>query len=252
MTRAPSPFSIVASAVALLALAFAPAARADDYHLILFGSNALPERARLTHTWATFVRDPGPAGPPEVCTVSWLPATLAVRPLAARPEPGVNLGLRETLWAVRAQGELVAAFGPYRIDPAAYRRAEAVRARLESGLVGYKAVDSLRPWPGVCNCAHAVCDALSLPHGVVPEVRLQGAGAAAAIDGALRDAGLKAGPPAELDRLLARLGVRDLDGPLPPPFGAPPFPPFGGLPPPPPGMFPPAPFGAGFRGWPRP
>src|SRR5690349_18163739 len=78
------------------------AARADRHYLLIFGSQTQPKIPRYTHTFCTIVRvaDPLPGCanlPLEVHTISWLPATLKVRPFRLHAEPGHNFTLEETL-----------------------------------------------------------------------------------------------------------------------------------------------------------
>jgi hypothetical protein len=63
------------------------------HYATLFGAQSVPFRIRYTHTWGTVVRTAvTPTGeyPVQIDTVSWMPATLEIRPLALRPEPGVT------------------------------------------------------------------------------------------------------------------------------------------------------------------
>jgi hypothetical protein len=196
----------------LLTLFCAPVARADDaYYVLIFGSQSEPKRPRLTHTWATFVRAADQPialnAPIESFTISWMPASLAVRPLALRPESGTNLGLHETLRAMYASGEGVSLWGPYRVSRELYERAATHKIRLESGQLAYKAVDSRRPSPSVSNCMHAVCDALGIPRGTVREEQVQGKAASASIAASLLAGRQGAIVPEGGDWLLQRLGL---------------------------------------------
>src|SRR5438874_9329229 len=72
-----------------------PAARLDDaalnyaapgerFYALVFASQSVPRRPAYSHTWATAVRAADyPGQPPslEAHTISWLPATLDIRPL---------------------------------------------------------------------------------------------------------------------------------------------------------------------------
>src|SRR4051812_162617 len=65
---------------------------AERYYMVLFGAQSVPIRGRLTHTWATYVRTqvtPKGETPVAIDTISWMPKTLEIRPLALLPEPGV-------------------------------------------------------------------------------------------------------------------------------------------------------------------
>jgi hypothetical protein len=145
-----------------LALACCPRAGAEEfYYLLVFGSQQAGPCARYAHTFATFVKATG-RGPCaqayrlEAHTISWMPATLEVRPGALLPEPGRNLDLGATLrWAL-ATGQHVSLWGPYRIDRGLYDGARRQIALLESGAVRYKAIDTGRCSCAVSNCIHAV------------------------------------------------------------------------------------------------
>src|SRR5262245_28661533 len=76
-----------------------PPVTGERFYIALFGAQSVPLRTRNTHTWATFVRTAvTPIGefPIAVDTISWLPASLSIRPLALRREPGANLTLDQT------------------------------------------------------------------------------------------------------------------------------------------------------------
>jgi hypothetical protein len=152
--------------VAVVCLAWAGPVRADEYYfVVVFGAQSEPVLPRYTHSWATFVRLTG-CGPDlntyqmETVTISWMPATLDIRPFAVRPECGVNLDLHTSLRTLLANKEVVAQWGPYQSTPEVYRMALAQKARLESGQVLYKARDpSVGPRTrSVSNCIHALTD----------------------------------------------------------------------------------------------
>lgn len=147
-----------------------PAVAEEHYYVMIFGSESSPKRARYTHTWATIVRsttdDANPAAPPtlESLTISWMPRNLRIRPLALRPECGVNLSLQATIRDCRCKGECVAMWGPFDYDPeigpTLFEKVRRQVARLESGCVLYKCID---PDTGsgasyISNCIHAVTD----------------------------------------------------------------------------------------------
>jgi hypothetical protein len=149
-----------------------PIAVAPDgsrYFVMIFGSESVPKRPRYSHTWATIVKAMPDAASPgsyqlESQTISWMPRTLNIRPLALRGECGVNLSLEATLHDCFAKCECVAMWGPYEFDPEmapeVYGRVCAQVARLNSGCVLYKCVD---PDTGprstyLSNCIHAVTD----------------------------------------------------------------------------------------------
>lgn len=149
--------------------AASPAHSGTRYFVMVFGSESVPKRPRFTHTWATIVKAVPAAGNPssyqiESQTISWMPRTLRIRPLALRAECGVNLSLAATLHDCFCKGECVAMWGPYEFDsklaPEVYDRTAAQIARLNSGCVLYKCID---PDQGarstyISNCIHAVTD----------------------------------------------------------------------------------------------
>jgi hypothetical protein len=141
----------------------------DRYFVMIFGSESVPKRARYTHTWATIVKAMPEAANAasyrlESQTISWMPRTLNIRPLALRAECGVNLSLEATFRDCFAKCECVAMWGPYELDPCIateiYGRVCAQVARLNSGCVLYKCID---PDQGprstyIADCIHAVTD----------------------------------------------------------------------------------------------
>jgi hypothetical protein len=137
----------------------------ERYYLLVFASQSTPKVPRYTHTWATAVRvrDQGPNRHPviESQTISWLPASRRVHLWDLRVETGVNLDLRRTLEEMRGQGQKVSLWGPYEIDPDLYRHVLAQKAFLESGRVGYQALDDVGE-AGIIgngtNCIHAVAE----------------------------------------------------------------------------------------------
>jgi hypothetical protein len=139
------------------------------YFVIVFGSESVPKRARYTHTWASMIKatpDPAAGGAYqlEVSTISWMPRNLVIRPLALRPECGVNLSLEATLHDCFCKGECVCMWGPYEFDPEvaphAYERVQKQIARLNSGCVLYKCIDPDDPPRSnyISDCIHAVTD----------------------------------------------------------------------------------------------
>jgi hypothetical protein len=144
----------------------APAPPGDRYYVVVFGSQSTPKVPRYTHTWVTAVRVSclRPGGSPELKaeTISWMPVTLRLRPWHFCVEPGVNLELHHTMKEVLASGQCVAAWGPYEIQAGLYRKLLLQKALLESGQVGYQAVDVVGEAGGCgngTNCIHAVTGA---------------------------------------------------------------------------------------------
>ena len=138
-----------------------PASGGERYYATFFGSQSVPRRAPLTHTFVAIMRvSDTPVGRSvAVRSISWLPATLVIRDLRFRPEPGVNLPLPETLALVRGQGQRVSVWGPYEIPPEVHARLTAQADRVDSGYYQYQAIDDIRRAPDVVDCIHAVTDA---------------------------------------------------------------------------------------------
>ncbi len=159
-------FAALAFTIALLP----PDARADDaYYMVVFAYQGKPNLPRLAHTFATFVKVPEHAdGTPNIQefeshTISWLAATNRVVLLRPRAEAGANLDLTTTLQLAVAQDAEISAWGPYRIRKELYERGLAQIERLNSGRIGYKAVDTgLRPGIAL-NCIHGVSDIVDDP-----------------------------------------------------------------------------------------
>jgi hypothetical protein len=155
------------AATLVLAVLSAPGRAADpppcdlaEYYVLLFGGLAVERRPQTAHTWATFVKaTPGPDGSRRVesFTISWLPATLKVRPYAVRPEPGRNLTLAETLDFMKTGHHDIALWGPYRIDGRWYGQAAAYKAVLEGGSVQFRTLDR-GSRADVNHCVHAVAE----------------------------------------------------------------------------------------------
>jgi hypothetical protein len=136
----------------------------ERYFLLIFGSESTPKKPKYTHSWATVVRvvesaDAPPAVEPH--TISWMPATLDIRPLSPRVERGTNLEMHFTIQEMLRNGEQVAMWGPYEVGPGLYQRFLVQKQFLESGQVGYQCIDSFgeAAWTGRgCDCIHAVTD----------------------------------------------------------------------------------------------
>ena len=137
----------------------------ERYYAIVFGSQGTPRKPRYTHTWATAIKVTQKPGTQEFTveqqTISWLPATLFIRPLRLRVEPGINLDLHATIDEVRRNGELVSIWGPFEIWYGLYHRFIVQKKFLDSGVIGYQCADTLgeayRCGTGT-NCIHAITD----------------------------------------------------------------------------------------------
>jgi hypothetical protein len=144
----------------VLLAATGEAGAGESYYLMIFGSQSSPKQLRYTHTWATFVKAVGEGPDPnaytlEVNTISWLPRTLEVHVWRARPEPGVNLDLEQSLAAVYAHREGVTMWGPFIVRKILYERSLRVRQIAESGAAQYRAIDGSGDML-ISDCIHAV------------------------------------------------------------------------------------------------
>jgi hypothetical protein len=137
----------------------------ERYFILVFGSQSTPKQAKYTHTWATVVKVTGCDGQgtptAEESTISWMPASLTIRPTSLRVEPGSNLALHFTIEEMLKHDERVSLWGPYEIGPGTYYRFNVQKQFVESGQVGYQCIDSIgeaaRTGKG-SDCIHAVTD----------------------------------------------------------------------------------------------
>lgn len=142
-----------------------PAPENERYYLLFFGSESKPKVPKYTHSWATVVRvtDLGPGVAPalDARTISWMPATLDIRPRNFKVEQGVNLELHTTIREMLKHDERVVMWGPYEIWHGAHRRFLAQKEFIDSGAIGYQCIDSIgeaaRQGNG-SDCIHAVTD----------------------------------------------------------------------------------------------
>lgn len=156
----------------ILSLLGAERARAgEDYFLLMFGSQAIPNDPNYSHSYATFVRVSWPGDGPcppgggviEAHTISWLPCNMVVRVWALLPEPGRNFDLDTTIRWCQCNDMRTSMWGPYRICPDLYYRAVKRVAELESGRVRYKANDAGYRSDRVSNCIHGVSTVVQGP-----------------------------------------------------------------------------------------
>src|SRR5687767_7453101 len=155
----------------MLLLALAGGARAgEDYFLLMFGAQRVPNNPNYSHSFATFVRvswlgdGPCPHNPTlETYTISWLPENMRVRVLALCPECGRNFDLHTTIRWCLSEDMRVSLWGAYRIEPQLYHLAGNQVGLLESGRVRYKAVDTGYPSDRVTNCIHALANVVEGP-----------------------------------------------------------------------------------------
>jgi len=146
------------------------AARVERTYAMVFGTQDPLNRARLSHTYTTWVRaqraEDGSLEVVEQQDISWLPSTFdgEVCVLGCRPERGRNYTLEETLaFAESSPRRLrVAVWGPYEVPRSLYDAARAEAAWLASGNVAYIAEDARWRAPalamtpgGAYNCIHA-------------------------------------------------------------------------------------------------
>lgn len=137
--------------------------QSDSYFAIVFASQSKPKRPSLTHVFASVVKasivdcEPQHADL-EVHTISWMPQAMNIRLLRRTPEPGVNLGLHDTLkWAAKTD-QHVSAWGPWSVDPHVYWRVLRRINELRSGSVQYRCIDPIFHRSDIADCIHAVSD----------------------------------------------------------------------------------------------
>jgi hypothetical protein len=157
-------FSVLFLFLLIVTRASLPAQEPTEYYyMMIFSAQADSQDPRLTHSFATFVKatHPGDSAKDyqiESHTISWMPQSLNIVLLRARPEPGTNLDLPSSLRWAKSMNCRVSMWGPYQIDRELYDRAIKQQTRLESGRVLYKAID-LKFRPGkATNCIHAISD----------------------------------------------------------------------------------------------
>jgi hypothetical protein len=135
----------------------------ERYFVLVFGSQSTPKRAKYTHSWATIVKvTDGPGGPKvEEQTISWLPTNLNVRPWSLHVEPGTNFALHFTIEEMLRNQERVSLWGPYEVRAGLAYRFAVQKAFMESGRVGYQAVDNIGEAALTgdgCDCIHSITD----------------------------------------------------------------------------------------------
>jgi hypothetical protein len=146
------------------ALLFArPAFGQDRYYLMVFSFQKVWNLPRHSHSFAAFVKVPFAGNqrvnePVEAFSISWLPRELDVNALRLCPESGVNLDLHTTLRLASERNVRVSMWGPVQIQPELYQSALRQKHHLESGTIGYKAIDSGYSPNEAVNCIHAIGD----------------------------------------------------------------------------------------------
>jgi hypothetical protein len=145
--------------------ALMPAPPGERYFVLIFASQSTPKQARYSHTWASVVKVTGCDGPGaptvETQTISWMPASLDIRPLSFNVEKGANLELHFTIEEMLRHDERVSLWGPYEVHAGLYYRFMVQKSFMDSGRVGYQCIDSIgeaaRTGDG-CDCIHAITD----------------------------------------------------------------------------------------------
>ena len=132
----------------------------ETHCVFIFGAQPTPKVIKDSHSWATFVRVVGEGSDPAsyqvfAHTISFVPATLQVRTLALKPEPGANLDLVGSLAYARTKNASVTAWGPFLMRPEVYQKSLEVWSQISRGAVEYRAIDTLRDTV-VADCIHAI------------------------------------------------------------------------------------------------
>lgn len=143
--------------VAVLLLLPANALAQDSYYITVFGSGSNPLRAKRTHTFATFTHVTETLAGPlvENHTISWMPATLNIRPFAVRSEAGVNLTQEQSLQWAASHGIRTSVWGPFQISPERFSMYLDRMADLESGRIKYRALGGWTKDAPVSNCGQS-------------------------------------------------------------------------------------------------
>lgn len=128
-------------------------------YVLVFGGQAKALRPRTAHTWATFVRasqrSSGSSGLEEF-TISWLPASLKVRPISIRAEKGSNLTLKQTIDLMVTGNDKISLWGPYEISNDYFTAAAQQKQLLESERVQYRVLFTPEGRTDINNCVHAL------------------------------------------------------------------------------------------------
>jgi hypothetical protein len=188
----------------------APACAPDRYYLLLFGGQGNVLRPRTAHTWATYVRiTPRPNGTIflEQFTISWLPATLDIRPWAIRSEPGVNLDLYQTLEFMSGSWQRISLWGPFEVSEEHYRNAARHKEELEAGRFNYRVFDFCALNPHVSHCVHAVTRTDPAFYRASPPILWFGSIGTNPVATGLIRSGIVADPHTTHDWLLPALGL---------------------------------------------
>lgn len=161
---------------ALLLLLPVSALAQDSYYITVFGTGSQSLRAKRTHTFATFSRvTETPSGPlVENHTISWMPEILNIRPLALRPETGMNLTQEQSFQWAESHGLRTSVWGPYGITAERYEALLARQTDLESGRISYRAIGGFTKRAAVSNCGQSFTRAGVVGHKYLQPTPLPG------------------------------------------------------------------------------
>ncbi len=210
--RPPSPATLVLAAELERTTPTPPGER---YFALVYGSQSTPKVPKYTHTWATVVRtsaatETSPGTILEHHTISWMPATLDIQTKRFAIEPGVNLGLVESLDVMFGFGERVSVWGPYEIRAGLYQKGVIQKTFMESGQMGYQCIDTIGEAASTglgCNCVHALSDADARAGRAQYPLTKYGESASERIVGQLHLADVVQNPGATHDWILQDLGI---------------------------------------------
>ncbi len=203
-------------------LAQLPKPSDERYFVVFFGAHDARRQPAHAHTWATLVRvrasDAGPGGSVtpgcvdpafDVHTISWLPVSGKVNALKYTVEPGRNYDLHETIRFSDGNAS-IAVWGPYEVWHGFAHRFLVQKEFLDSGAVGYQAVDTFgeaaRRGNG-CDCIHAISDMDPLYARLRYALAFYGKPATANIVRRFMHSPIWIDPQAAHDWLIPRLGL---------------------------------------------
>lgn len=138
-----------------------PEVKANDYVAMFFsatGDGKLLLEGPV-HNFAVFAKMNGDKVEESV-TISWFPRSMKFNPIFPQAEQGLNADLPTTLSWARTNKARVERVGPFYVKEELYEKAKNQAARLNSGFVQYKSIDTgLRP-DSASNSVHAISDIL--------------------------------------------------------------------------------------------
>jgi len=121
-------------------------------------------RLRLNRSRSRVKTSELPGVPPKIIdvqTISWMPATLKIRPYRPWVQEGKNLDLDTTIDEVLRHRERISLWGPYETWHGLHQRSAMQKAFLDAGMIGYQCTDQFgeaaRTGKG-SNCFHAISD----------------------------------------------------------------------------------------------